>query len=180
MTRPTVNSKNLPAPKKRLWKGLFRVVEPVVVVVLLLSLSRDGVLLVTVVVWVVGALDRYFCFISSAVKVAPVVRTAPPDPVELSDPVLESEEALLPVGVWVSDDVLLLKLPRVKKKCNWNNPILLPPLCGALLHTQSLNCRNIYPLYRCLSVPYLLNIFSFWKKKENFNFNGTIISRWIL
>lgn len=46
-----------------------------------------------VVVPVAGALDKYFCFISSAVNGAPVLRI--PDPVELSEPVLESEEALL-------------------------------------------------------------------------------------
>lgn len=49
-----------------------------------------------VVVLVGGALDRYFCFISSAVKGAPVLRI--PDPVELSEPVLESDEALLAAG----------------------------------------------------------------------------------
>jgi hypothetical protein len=49
-----------------------------------------------VVVMVGGALDKYFCFISSAVKGAPVLRI--PDPVELSEPVLESDEALLAAG----------------------------------------------------------------------------------
>lgn len=49
-----------------------------------------------VVVLVGGALDKYFCFISSAVKDAPVLRI--PDPVELSEPVLESDEALLAAG----------------------------------------------------------------------------------
>lgn len=43
-----------------------------------------------------GVLDRYFCFISSAVNGAPVLRI--PDPVELSEPVLESDEALLAAG----------------------------------------------------------------------------------
>lgn len=52
-----------------------------------------------------GALDKYFCFISSAVNGAPVLRI--PDPAELSDPVLESDEALLVAGAWVSVDVLL-------------------------------------------------------------------------
>lgn len=49
-----------------------------------------------VVVLVDGALDRYFCFISSAVNGAPVLRI--PEPAELSEPVLESEEALLVAG----------------------------------------------------------------------------------
>lgn len=53
----------------------------------------------------VGALDKYFCFISSAVNGAPVLRI--PDPPELSEPVLESDEALLVAGVWVSVEVLL-------------------------------------------------------------------------
>lgn len=52
-----------------------------------------------------GALDKYFCFISSAVKGAPVLRI--PEPVELSEPVLESDEALLVAGAWVSVEVLL-------------------------------------------------------------------------
>lgn len=55
--------------------------------------SLPGVVETVVVVPVGGALDRYFCFISSAVNDAPVLRI--PDPVELSEPVLESDEALL-------------------------------------------------------------------------------------
>lgn len=43
-----------------------------------------------------GVLDRYFCFISSVENGAPVLRI--PDPVELSEPVLESDEALLAAG----------------------------------------------------------------------------------
>lgn len=59
-----------------------------------------------VVVPVAGALDKYFCFISSAVKGAPVLRI--PEPVELSEPVLESEEALLvAVGCASCAEVLL-------------------------------------------------------------------------
>ena len=57
------------------------------------------------VVFEVGALDKYFCFISSVVNDAPVLRI--PDPPELSEPVLESDEALLVAGVWVSVEVLL-------------------------------------------------------------------------
>ena len=56
-----------------------------------------GPVVTVVVVLVAGALERYFCFISSAVKVAPVLRI--PEPPELSEPVLESEEALLADGV---------------------------------------------------------------------------------
>jgi hypothetical protein len=43
-----------------------------------------------------GALARYFCFISSVVKWAPVLRI--PEPVELSELALDSEEALRPPG----------------------------------------------------------------------------------
>lgn len=50
-----------------------------------------------VVVGVAGALERYFCFISSAVNGAPVLRI--PEPAELSEPVLESDDALLAAGV---------------------------------------------------------------------------------
>lgn len=50
-----------------------------------------------VVVFEAGALDKYFCFISSALNGAPVLRI--PDPPELSEPVLESDEALLVAGV---------------------------------------------------------------------------------
>lgn len=57
---------------------------------------EDAVVLV-VVVLAGGALDKYFCFISSVVKGAPVLRI--PDPAELSEPVLESDEALLAAGV---------------------------------------------------------------------------------
>jgi len=58
--------------------------------------SLPVVVEIVVVVLVGGALDRYFCFISSAVNGAPVLRI--PDPPELSDPVLESDEALLAAG----------------------------------------------------------------------------------
>jgi len=68
--------------------------------------SLPVVVEMVVVVLVGGALDRYFCFISSAVNGAPVLRI--PDPVELSEPVLESDEALLAAGgAWVSAEVLL-------------------------------------------------------------------------
>lgn len=62
-----------------------------------------------------GALDRYFCFISSVVNGAPVLRI--PDPVELSEPVLESDEALLAAGgTWVSAEVLLLESNNITNK----------------------------------------------------------------
>lgn len=65
----------------------------------------------TVLVVVVGgALERYFCFISSAVNGAPVLRI--PEPVELSEPVLESDDALLAAGVCTSEDVLLLRISK--------------------------------------------------------------------
>lgn len=66
----------------------------------------DAAVVVVVVAFDAGALDKYFCFISSAVNGAPVLRI--PDPPELSEPVLESDEALLVAGVWVSVEVLLL------------------------------------------------------------------------
>lgn len=98
----------LPAPKKRLWKGL---VEDVVVVggSLWDELERlPGPEETVVVVLVGGALDKYFCFISSAVNGAPVLLI--PEPLELSEPVLESDDALLVPWAWVSADVLLQKL----------------------------------------------------------------------
>lgn len=58
------------------------------------------------VVLVCGARDRYFCFISSVVKGAPVLRI--PEPVELSELVLDSDEALRPPGACTSVDVRLL------------------------------------------------------------------------
>lgn len=61
-----------------------------------LTVVETGPVETEVVVPVGGALDRYFCFISSAVNGAPVLRI--PDPVELSEPVLESDEALLAAG----------------------------------------------------------------------------------
>lgn len=60
------------------------------------AVGPDETVLLVVVVLVGGALARYFCFISSAVKGAPVLRI--PEPVELSEPVLESDEALLAAG----------------------------------------------------------------------------------
>lgn len=66
-----------------------------------LPVTTAGPVDTVVVVPVGGARDRYFCFISSAVKGAPVLRI--PEPAELSEPVLESDEALLAAGgAWLS------------------------------------------------------------------------------
>lgn len=92
--------------KKRLWKDRD---EGAALALAFVSLGVGGVPLCggeTVdVAFDAGALDKYFCFISSAVNGAPVLRI--PDPPELSEPVLESDEALLVAGVWVSVEVLL-------------------------------------------------------------------------
>lgn len=89
---------------------VFVVVEGASLVLLAGWLLEDSV----VVVPVAGARDKYFCFISSAVNGAPVLRI--PEPVELSDPVLESEEALLAAGGCAScADVLLWKKRKQKK-----------------------------------------------------------------
>lgn len=91
-----------PVPKKRLWKDRDAgKADPE-------SLPGIGPTCpceAEVVVFDAGALAKYFCFISSAVNGAPVLRI--PDPPELSEPVLESDEALLVAGAWVSVEVRL-------------------------------------------------------------------------
>lgn len=89
-------------PKKRLWKDL-EAGEAVPESLAGVDATCAGC--AVDVVFDVGALDKYFCFISSAVNGAPVLRI--PDPPELSEPVLESDEALLVAGVWVSVEVRL-------------------------------------------------------------------------
>lgn len=106
----------LPEFKKRLWNGLVVTGESLFGVILtddggVLALLLLLILFVFMLLFVVFppptpcVLDRYFCLTSSVVKVAPVLRS--PVPAELSEPVLDSEEAPRPVGVKVSVDVLL-------------------------------------------------------------------------
>ena len=104
----------LPAPKKRLWKGLG---EAAVVTGESRLVACEPV--VVLVVLVCGARERYFCFTSSVVNVAPVLRM--PEPVELSELVLDSEEALRPPGACTSVDVRRLQ----KQTIHWSWTLML-------------------------------------------------------
>lgn len=72
---------------------------------LLLEVKGD-VLTLAVLELFCGDLDRNFCFISSVVKGAPVLRN--PELPELSELAVDSDEAPRPVDAWTSEEGLRL------------------------------------------------------------------------